>query len=463
MQVTRVAPDRPVPSLMHRRRVMSDRITYVGLDVHKESIVVAMASGGLRGEVREYGRIANTATALERLLRKLGVDGMTLRFCYEAGPCGYGIQRRLSAQGHECVVVAPSLIPRRAGDRVKTDRRDAASLARLHRAGELTAVWVPDPGHEAMRDLVRARLDAVHALRRARQQLSGFLLRQGCHYGRPAWTKLHRRWLADLKFDQAVHHLVLEDYIAAVEAAAARRDRLTAQIEAMLPDWNLAPVVAALQTMRGMALVNAATLIAELGDLSRFANPRQLMAYLGLVPSEHSSGASVRRGGITKAGNGAARRLLIEAAWSYRFPARLSCELLLRQENQPRPIRDIVWKGQVRLCARYRRLARAGKPSDTLLPGKAGGTVAVRRTLASTICRIADPTQVPRPRQLRDVSAVMRFRPAHQSMINRRFDDRASCPARKSLKQTLVSKPRIHSPASGNGGHESGSTLTPVS
>src|SRR6201982_3698472 len=319
MQVTRVAPDRPVPSLMHRRRVMADRITYVGLDVHKESIVVAVASGGLRGEVREYGRIANTATALDRLLRKLGDAGMTLRFCYEAGPCGYGIQRHVSARGQECVVVAPSLIPKRAGDRVKTDRRDAASLAKLHRAGELTAVWVPDARHEAMRDLVRARLDAVKALRRARKQLSGFLLRQGCHYGRPAWTKLHRRWLAGLKFAQAVHHLVLEDYIAAVEAAAARRDRLTGQIEAMLPDWTLAPVVAALQTMRGMALVNAATLIAARGDLSRFANPRQLRADLGLLPSEHSSGASIKRGGLTKAGNSAARRLLIEAAWTPAF------------------------------------------------------------------------------------------------------------------------------------------------
>jgi transposase len=371
---------------------MADRITYVGLDVHKESIVVAVAEGGLRGEVREYGRIANTATALDRLLRKLGSEGMTLRFCYEAGPCGYGIQRRLSAQGHECAVVAPSLIPKRAGDRVKTDRRDAASLAKLHRAGELTAVWVPDTRHEAMRDLVRARLDAVHSLRRARQQLSGFLLRQGCHYGRPAWTKLHRPhgtspWaegsrLAGLKFEQAVHHIVLEDYIAAVEAAAARRDRLTAQIEAMLPDWNLAPVVAALQTMRGMALVNAATLIAELGDLTRFANPRQLMAYLGLVPSEHSSGASVKRGGITKAGNGAARRLLIEAAWSYRFPARLSRELLLRQENQPKPIRDIAWKGQVRLCARYRRLARTGKPANVV-------TTAIARELSGFVWAIA--------------------------------------------------------------------------
>jgi transposase len=243
-----------------------------------------------------------------------------------------------------------------------------------------------------MRDLVRARLDAVHSLRRARQQLAGFLLRQGCHYGRPAWTKLHRPhgtspWaegsrLAGLKFEQAVHHIVLEDYIAAVEAAQARRDRLTAQIEAMLPDWTLAPVVAALQTMRGTALVNAATLIAELGDLSRFANPRQLMAYLGLVPSEHSSGASVRRGGITKAGNGAARRLLIEAAWSYRFPARISRELLLRQESQSKPIRDIAWKGQVRLCARYRKLARTGKPANVV-------TTAIARELTGFVWAIA--------------------------------------------------------------------------
>ena len=361
---------------------MGDRITYVGLDVHKAGIVVTVAEGGIRGEVREYGRITNTPAALDRLAGKLGREGVKLRFCYEAGPCGYGIQRHLSGRGHECVVVAPSLIPKRAGDRIKTDRRDAASLARLHRAGELTAVWVPDPGHEAMRDLVRARLDAVHVLRRARQQLSGFLLRHGCHYGRPAWTKLHRRWLAGLKFEQAVHHLVLEDYVQAVEAAEARRDRLTAQIAAMLPDWTLAPVVAALQTMRGMALVNAATLIAELGDLSRFANPRQLMPYLGLVPSEHSSGASVRRGGLTKAGNSAARRLLIEAAWCYRFPARVSRELLLRQEEQPRPIREIAWKAQVRLCARYRKLARTGKPANVV-------TAAIARELAGFIWAIA--------------------------------------------------------------------------
>jgi transposase len=367
---------------------MAEDITYVGLDVHKEGIVVAVAEGGIRGEVREYGRIANTSAALDRLVRKLGHEGVKLRFCYEAGPCGYGIQRHLSAGGHDCVVVAPSLIPRRAGDRVKTDRRDAANLARLHRAGELTAVWIPDPGHEAMRDLVRARLDAVHALRRARQQLSGFLLRQGCHYGRPAWTKLHRRWLAGLKFEQALHHLVLEDYVQAVEAAAARRDRLTLQIATMLPEWTLAPVVAALQTMRGMALVNAASLVAELGDLTRFANPRHLMAYLGLVPSEYSSGTSVRRGGLTKAGNGAARRLLIEAAWCYRFPARISRELLLRQEEQPKPIREIAWKAQLRLCARYRKLARTGKPANVV-------TAAIARELSGFIWGIARQVTIP--------------------------------------------------------------------
>ena len=306
---------------------------------------------------------------------------MRLRFCYEAGPCGYGIQRHLSARGHECVVVAPSLIPKRAGDRVKTDRRDAASLAQLHRAGELTAVWVPDAGHEAMRDLVRARLDAVHACAGHASSSPDFCCaRDAIMGGRPGPSCIAAGWPVSSSSRRSINRA--GGLHPAVEAAEARRDRLTAQIEAMLPDWTLAPVVAALQTMRGMALVNAATLIAELGDLSRFANPRQLMAYLGLVPSEHSSGASVKRGGITKAGNGAARRLLIEAAWSYRFPARVSRELLLRQENQPKPIREIAWKGQVRLCARYRRLARTGKPANVV-------TTAIARELTGFVWAIA--------------------------------------------------------------------------
>ena len=365
---------------------MEQPITYVGLDVHKDTIAVALAEAGKRGEVREYGKIANTPAAVKALAAKLARGGHELRFCYEAGPCGYGIQRQLSRAGHGCVVVAPSLIPRKPGDRIKTDRRDAINLAKLHRAGELTPVWVPDQAHEAIRDLVRARLAAVRSLRQARQQLSGFLLRHGHHYNRPAWTLMHRRWLAGLRFEQAVHHIVLEDCIAAVEAATARRDRLEAHIEAALPDWSLAPVVRALQALRGMALVAAATLVAELGDITRFANPRQLMAYLGLVPSEHSSGGTRRQGGITKAGNGAARRMLIEAAWSYRFPARISREQLLRQEGLAKPIRDTAWKAQERLCRRYRKLARAGKPPTVV-------TAAIARELAGFVWAIAKQAQ----------------------------------------------------------------------
>jgi transposase len=366
---------------------MEKPITYVGLDVHKDTIAIALAEAGKRGEVREHGRIAHTPAALKTLTTKLARSGHDLRFCYEAGPCGYGIQRQLSAMGQGCVVVAPSLIPRKPGERIKTDRRDAINLAKLHRAGELTPVWVPDPAHEAIRDLVRARLAAVRALRQARQQLSGFLLRHGHHYNRTAWTLMHRRWLAGLRFEQAVHHLVLEDCIAAVEAAMARCKRLETHLEAMLPDWSLAPVVRALQALRGMALVAAATLVAELGDITRFAKPGQLMAYLGLVPSEHSSGNTRRQGGITKAGNGAARRVLIEAAWSYRFPARISREQLLRQESLAKPIRDTAWKAQERLCRRYRKLIRAGK-----LPTVA--TAAIARELTGFVWAIAQQAHI---------------------------------------------------------------------
>jgi transposase len=235
---------------------------------------------------------------------------------------------------------------RKPGDRIKTDRGDAINLAKLHRAGELTAAWVPDEAHEAISDLVRARQAAMRTLRQARQQLSGFLLRQGSHYHRPAWTLMHGRWLAGSKFERAVHHIVLEDCIAAIEAATDRRGRLEGHIEAALPDWSLVPVA-------------TATLVAELGDITRFDTPSQLTAYLGLAPSEHSSGGRRRQGGLTKAGNGAARRMLIEADWSYRFPARSSREQLLRQKSLVKPIRDIALKAQKRLCRRYRHLARS--------------------------------------------------------------------------------------------------------
>jgi transposase len=357
-------------------------ITFIGLDVHKDTIAVALAEAGGRREVREYGKIANTTAALQRLAGKLA-RGYELRFCYEAGPCGYHIQRQLTALGHDCVVVAPSLVPRKPGEHIKTDRRDAVKLAKSHRAGDLTSVWIPDRAHEAIRDLVRLRTIAMRSLRRARQQLSGFLLRQSCHYpGRTTWTKAHRRWLAGLKFEQPLHYIVLEDSITAVEEATARRDRLDREIEATLPTWSLAPVVHALRSLRGLDLIAAATLVAELGDVTRFEKPSQLMAYLGLVPSESSSGRTRRQGGITKAGNGAVRRILIEAAWSYRYPARISRALLRRQEELAKPIRDIAWKAQERLCRRHRQLMRAGK-----LPSIA--TVAVARELAGFVWAIA--------------------------------------------------------------------------
>jgi transposase len=345
--------------------------TYVGLDVHKETISVAVADGGLRGEAHFFGTIPNRPAALRKLAERLGRKGRALRFCYEAGPCGYGVYRTLRGLGHDCAVVAPSLIPRRAGDRVKTDRRDALGLAKLDRAGELTPVWVPDADHEAMRDLVRARAAAVRALRRARQQLTGFLLRHGRVHSGKNWTLAHRRWLTTLRFEHPAQQIVLQDYIHAVEDAKARRDALMAQIETLLPRWSMAPLVEALQAMRGVALIVAVTLVAEVGDLTRFDNPRQLMAYVGLVPSEHSSGPSIRRGGITKAGNGEARRVLIEAAWSYRRPARVSRCLLNRLEGLPKEVRDIAWKAQVRLCARSRRLQAAGKHANVVMAATA--------------------------------------------------------------------------------------------
>jgi transposase len=337
---------------------MKSNTLFVGLDVHKATLVAAVAEGARGGEIRQIGSIPNRADQVSKLVEKLGRDGKELRFCYEAGPCGYGLYRQLTEMGHECIVVAPSLIPMKSGDQVKTDRRDAVMLARLHRAGELTAVWVPDAAHEAMRDLVRARATAVHVRGKARQHLQGFLLRHGRIYGgKKGWTPAYRRWLTTIGFDYPAQQIVLQDYIHAVSDAEARIARLTQQIEEMLPQWSMAPVAQALQAMRGIAV----TLVAEIGDFSRFDNPRQLMAYLGLVPSEHSSGKTVRRGGITKAGNMLARRALIEGAWTYRMPARIGRELHDRNEHLPAAVRDIAWKAQVRLCARYRRLTAGGK------------------------------------------------------------------------------------------------------
>jgi len=366
-------------------------ITYVGLDVHKATVCVAVAENGRGGEVRQLGVFENRPDILSRMVARLGKSGRRLSFCYEAGPCGYGLHRLLTGYGHSCVVVAPSLIPMKAGDRVKTDRRDAMMLAKLHRAGELTPIWIPDAAHEAMRDLVRARATAVRVLSKARQHLQGFLLRHDrIYHGARAWTLAYHRWLTTVRFDYPAQQIVLQDYIHAVQDGEARRDRLTQQIEELLPNWSMAPVAAALQAMRGIALVVAVTVVAEVGDFRRFTNARQLMAYLGLVPSEHSSGSSVRRGGITKAGNSLARRVLIEGAWTYRMPARVSRKINDRLELLSAAIRDIAWKAQVRLCARYRRLAATGKPKVVV-------TTAIAREMVGfiwAIARVAQPVLV---------------------------------------------------------------------
>ena len=367
---------------------LMDNNIFVGLDVHKATVCVATAESGRGGEIRQIGVFENRPEILSKMAARLGKGGRRLSFCYEAGPCGYGLHRLLTESGHDCVVVAPSLIPMKVGDRVKTDRRDALMLAKLHRAGELTPIWIPDAAHEAMRDLIRARATAVRVLGKARQHLQGFLLRHERLYrGARAWTLAYRRWLTTVRFEHPAQQIVLQDYIHAVQDAEARRDRLTRQIEELLPSWSMAPVVTALQAMRGVALVVAVTVVAEVGDFRRFANPRQLMAYLGLVPSEHSSGSTVRRGGITKAGNAIARRVLIEGAWTYRMSARVSRKLHDRLETLSMAVRDIAWKAQVRLCTRYRRLAAAGKPKVVV-------TTAIAREMVGfiwAIARIAQP------------------------------------------------------------------------
>lgn len=335
---------------------------FVGLDTSKQKISVAVADTGRAGEVRFFGDIDSAPAMVEHMVKKLAKRHQKLRFCYEAGPTGYGLHRQITALGHECVVVAPSLIPRRPGERVKTNRRDAVSLAKLHRAGELTPVWVPDPAHEAVRELVRARETAGEGLRRARQHLQSFLLRHGRIYtGRTAWSKAHTRWLCEQRFDHPAQHIVLTEYRQAIEDAEARLERLTQQVTEIVTTWSMAPVIAAYQAVRGVAFMTAVTFAAEIGDVSRFDNPRQLMAYLGLVPSENSTGERVWRGSITKSGNRRARRALVEGGWAYRFPARISPTLEQRLNGLPKGVREIAWKAQVRLCGRYRKLMANGK------------------------------------------------------------------------------------------------------
>jgi len=341
---------------------MAKRSTTVGLDVHKDTIDVVIAEPEADGEVRHFGTIGGDLGSVDRMLKRLRRPGRRLQFVYEAGPCGFQLYRHLTGQGVECAVVAPSMTPRRSGDRVKTDRRDAEALARLHRAGELRAIYVPTPEDEAIRDLVRAREDAVEIQRRARQRLKAFVLRHGFRYaGRAGWTFRYRHWLAGLRFPHPAQQLAFQEYIDTIGEAEKRVARLTEEITKALEGWCRAPVVRALQALRGVSLLTAATLVAELGDIARFATPCELMAYLGLVPSEYSSGAKTRRGAITKAGNPHVRRVLAEAAWAYQGQARVGRAMMCRQEKLPQAIRDIGWKAQLRLTTRFRRLAARGK------------------------------------------------------------------------------------------------------
>ncbi len=362
---------------------------FVGFDTSKLRNSVAIAEAGRGGEVRFFGEIENTPAATAKLVRKLSAKYRQLTFCYEAGPTGYGLHRQITGLGFECVVVAPSLIPKRPGDKVKTNRRDALMLAKLLRADELTAVWVPDGGHEAMRDLTRARETAMLDLRTKRQHVSAFLLRQGRPYpeGRKTWSKAHMNWIASQKLEHPQQRLVLEEMMLAMRQAQERLTRLEQAIAAMVPEWSLAPVVTALMAMRGIDLVSATTLLAEIGDLSRFRTPTELMAYLGLVPSENSTGDSIKRGAITKAGNRRARRMLVECSWSYQHPPRVGQAKQPKVDAAPPEVREIAWKAQCRLYRRYRTLIRKGKLKTIAI-------VAIARELAGFIWAVARAARV---------------------------------------------------------------------
>ena len=354
---------------------------YVGLDVHKDTIAMAVAELG-HAPGRLIGTLSHNVPKLLKALAKLG-EPAQVHVVYEAGPTGYGLQRALAAKGYACEVIAPSLIPKRAGDRIKTDRRDCVRLAECSRAGELRAVWVPDPADEAIRDLARAREDAVNSRIQARHQLKGFLLRHGVRYeaGKSSWTKTFYQWLGTLNFEAPSAQTAFTEYNLAVQAADQRVERLTRALAASITGWRFEPVVAALRALRGIDTVSAIGLVAEIGDLRRFEHPRKLMGYLGLVPSEHSSGPRVARGSITKTGNAHARRLLTEAAWNYRFKARIGRQAQQRQHGLTEPIRAMAWKAQLRLSRRFAALDARGVQRNKVC-------VAVARELAGFVWAI---------------------------------------------------------------------------
>jgi transposase len=367
----------------------SSKKLYVGLDVHKDSIAVAYAPEERGADVASLGTIGTRQSDIDKLIRALQSKGATPVFVYEAGPCGYWLYRYLTRKDVRCHVVAPSLIPRKPGDRVKTDRRDAAVLGRLMRSGDLTSIYVPTIEDEAIRDLSRGREDAMRDLKATKYRLKAFLLRQDiCYEGRANWNAAHLRWLSEVVCATRAQQIVYQEYVRTVTEQHERVQRLETELHEEVKTWRLYPVVEAIQALRGIELTGAVILIAELGDLTRFDTPRRLMSYLGLTPSEYSSGERRRQGGITKAGNTHARRALVEGAWAYRYPAKVSRHLQLRLERLPAEVQAIGWKAQVRLCKRYRRLLARGKHVNEVV-------VAIAREMAAFAWAIARTVPLP--------------------------------------------------------------------
>jgi transposase len=365
---------------------MTASVVYVGLDVHKESIVIAVAREG-REAAENWKTIPNDGVRLRKSLKMLIHDGEVLKVCYEAGPTGFGLCRRLREAGIDCIVVAPSLVPSKAGDRVKTDRRDARKLAHFLRSGDLTAVYVPDAAVEAIRDLERARDDAKGAERVARHQLSKFLLRNDRHWPGRGWTKKRLDWIRGQRFEHPAQQCVLEDYLKAVEDLAERVARLTQQVEELVETTTLAPLVKALQAFRGISVVSAVTIAAETGDLRRFATATQFMSYVGLVPSEDSSGQRRRQGAITRCGNAHLRRILVEAAWHYRHRPLMSKELRRRNQGVAPGVQRIAWEAQKRLHKRMYHLQEKGKNVNKAV-------TAMARELAGFVWAVGQESQL---------------------------------------------------------------------
>ena len=374
---------------------MREFSNYIGLDVHKDTIAVGIADND-DTEPRFWGTIQHEAEAVRRLVQRFSRGDRRLKFCYEAGPCGYGLYRLLLKLGQAVTVVAPSLIPRSAGERVKTDRRDAVSLARLDRRGDLTAVWVPGEDHEAVRDLSRAREDLKIVDKQLRQRLNAFLLRHGKVYeGRQRWTQAHFRWLERQRFASPHQQIVFEEYIEAVRQARARTANLEQRLREAMEDWSLGETATALTALRGIDQIASMTVVAELGDITRFSRPPELMSFVGMTPSESSSGSRRRQGRLTKAGNTHVRRMLIECAWGYRFPARKTAVIQRRAEKSSPQVQALAWQAQQRLCGKFRRLAARGKPSTVIV-------VAIARELLGFIGAIT--REVKRQQQLSEAA-----------------------------------------------------------